>query len=191
MQRGLLLHEESLSSERFGLGGIGPPPFPHLWIRSSLPQCAVSQATAYSGANLRAHSRVYELSMYVACRFNGLALPSLSPRSHPPLRSITPARAHTLALEPMPPRRGHVKSLSGLRPAGSPWIWHCAQIYLPDLGVALRMGWIRSFQEVHLPRALDSTFRAFNNPGVRNPLSCASHAVTALMYDRPMQPARG
>ena len=154
-------------------------------------QCAVSQATAYSGANLRAHSRVYELSTYVACRLDGLALPSLSPRSHPPLRSITPARAHTLALEPMPPRRGHVKSLSGLWPAGSPWIWHCAQIYLPDLGVVLRMGWIRSFQEVHFPRALDFTLRAFNNPGVRNSLSCALHAVTALMYDRPMQPARG
>ena len=120
-----------------------------------MSQCAVSQATAYSGATLRAHSRVYELSTHVACRLDGLALPSLSPRSHPPLRPITPARAHTLALEPMPPRRGHVKSLSGLWPAGSPWIWHCAQIYLPDLGVALRMGWIRSFQEVHLPRALN------------------------------------
>ena len=119
----------------------------------------------------------------------------LSPRSPPALtpllRSITPARAHTLALEPMPPRRGHVKSLSGFWLAGSPWIWHCAQIYLPDLGVALRMGWIRSFQEVHFPRALDFTLRAFNNPGVRNSLSCALHAVTALMYDRPMQPARG
>ena len=156
-----------------------------------MPQCAISQATAHSGATLRAHPRVHELSTHVAGRFNGLALPSLSPRSHPPLRSITPARAHTLALEPMPPRRGHVKSLSGLWPARSPWIWHCAQIYLPDLGVALRMGWIRSFQEVHLPRALNITLRAFNNPGVRNSSPCALHAVTvtAPMYDRPMQPA--
>ena len=129
-----------------------------------MSQCAVSQATAHSGATLRAHSRVYELSTYVACRLNGLALPSLSPRSHPPMRSITPARAHTLALEPMPPRRGHVKSLSGLWPARSPWIWHCAQIYLPGLGVVPRMGWIRSFQEVHLPRALDPTLRALEIP---------------------------
>ena len=113
---------------------------------------------------MRAHSRVYELSTHVACRLDGLALPSLSPRSHPPRRSITPARAHTLALEPMPPRRGHVKSLSGLWPAGSPWIWHCAQIYLPGLGVVPRMGWIRSFQEVHLPRALDFTLRASITP---------------------------
>ena len=156
-----------------------------------MSQCAISQATAYSGATLHAHSRVYELSTYVACRLNGLALPSLSPRSHPPMRSITPAHPHTLALEPMPPRRGHVKSLSGFWLAGSPWIWHCAQIYLPDLGVALRMGWIRSFQEVHLPRALNITLRAFNNPGVRNSSPCALHAVTAPMYDRPMQPARG
>ena len=92
---------------------------------------------------------------HVACRFNGLALPSLSPRSYPPRRSITLARAHTPAPEPMPPRRGHVKSLSGLWSAASPRIWHCAQIYLPGLGVALGLGWIRSFQEVHFPRALN------------------------------------
>ena len=125
-------------------------------------------------------------------RFPGhlLGRPSVpSQRPRPYLGLL--ARAHTPALEPMPPRRGHVKSLSGHWLAGSPWIWHCAQIYLPDLGVALRMGWIRSFQEVHLPRALNITLRAFNNPGVRNSSPCALHAVTALMYDRPMQPARG